>query len=405
MNGKSTKKQTASDTLQVLPQTHNGDHAEKSKIFSEFPRLEKEKTVATPQRHEAISRKNNRVCFVIMPSGRHGEYSHGVTESDFVFTNIIEPAVKKAFDGHIDVIRETDNREPGSITRDIVSRTATCDLAVVDITGQNPNVFFELGIRYSLRKKTTILLRQTGVTIPFDIYGFRCVDYSPFSQEAAIREITKTIEASQNNLCNSDSLIYEVFPQLAVHGIPGVEPDENVEDSGRMLWSEYWRRLEEISQRIHDDRFSRKYAPGMILGISNGGMVFADLLARNFHGFVPVTGLWANRKSNNYFKSEVNKQLLAGVKATIGTGELLLVDDIVASGTTVTQAIDLIKECIPDASLSFLPMFNRNEQYLDSIKDVLLWLKAPFNATLPDTLKMSGTNRTILPYGKDIRSA
>lgn len=102
----------------------------------------------------------------------------------------------------------------------------------------------------------------------------------------------------------------------------------------------------------------------------------------------------------------MNKQLLVGVKTTIANNdELLLVDDIVASGTTVGQAIDFIRDHLPEASLSFLPMFNRSLQYLDAIKDVLLWLKAPFRDNREEARKVSGTSWTTLPYLKDIRSA
>lgn len=341
-----------------------------------------------------------------MPSGAHGEYSHGIAEADFVYKKIIEPAVRLALGTNVDVVREMDNREPGSITRNIVLRTATCDLAIVDITGQNPNVFFELGIRYSLRKKTTLLLRQMGVTIPFDIHHFRCVDYSPFTQDVAIRDIAAAIDAAQKSVGGSDSLVYEVFPQLNVRGIPDVEPEEGPEEAGQMPWIEYWRRVEEISRFIHDDRASRRYAPAIIVGISNGGMIFADLLARRFQGFVPVVGLWANRKSKKYFESDINKHLLVGVKTTIQTNdELLLVDDIVASGTTVGQAIDFIREELPEASISFLPMFNRNLQYIDAIREVLLWSKPPFRDNPEEARKVSETSWTTLPYLKDIRSA
>jgi hypothetical protein len=50
-------------------------------------------------------------------------------------------------------------------------------------------------------------------------------------------------------------------------------------------------------------------------------------------------------------------------------------------------------------------MFNRNEQYLDAIKEILLWLKPSFKDKLDDARSLTFTKRTILPYYKDIRSA
>lgn len=37
---------------------------------------------------------SNRKCFVIMPSGRHDEYGQREVEADFVYNNIIHPAVE-----------------------------------------------------------------------------------------------------------------------------------------------------------------------------------------------------------------------------------------------------------------------------------------------------------------------
>src|SRR5204863_9631873 len=104
-------------------------------------------------------------CFVIMPSGNHGEYADGPRESDFIFKSIIVPAVMDAFENDVEVVREADANSPGAIDRRIVEHTASADIAIVDITGQNPNVFFELGMRYVLRKSTTILLRQANTAI------------------------------------------------------------------------------------------------------------------------------------------------------------------------------------------------------------------------------------------------
>jgi hypoxanthine phosphoribosyltransferase len=356
-------------------------------------------------------KERRRVCFVAMPAGAHDEYSHGVVEADFVYLKIIEPAVQKAFNHNVEVIREMDNREPGSITKKIVSRIATADVVVVDITGQNPNVFFELGIRYALRRKTTVLLRQKGVPIPFDVQNFRCVEYSPFAIEKAIDLIASVVEAGQKSVSGGDSLVHEVLPEISVRGIPGVEPDEGQGEAGQMPWQEYWRRIEDIWALIRNDIHFRGYAPSVIVGISNGGMIFADILGRLYQGSLPVVSLWANRrKAKNFFECEINKQLLRSVRDYIAprsdTIELLLVDDMFASGTTVTQAIDYVKEHVPEASISFIPLFSRNEKYVDSISEYLLWNKPTFSKLSQLTKeKITRTAWTMLPYNKDIRSA
>lgn len=43
------------------------------------------------------------------------------------------------------------------------------DIAIVDITTLNPNVFYELGIRHALRKGVTVLMKKVGSSIPFNI--------------------------------------------------------------------------------------------------------------------------------------------------------------------------------------------------------------------------------------------
>jgi hypothetical protein len=116
-----------------------------------------------------------------MPSGNHDEYRGASRESDFVFNAIIKPAVLASRLGPTTIVqREADRRIPGAINREIVRNTALADLVVVDITGQNPNVFFELGMRYALRPSTTVLIRQSGTPIPFDIHAYRCVEYDPY---------------------------------------------------------------------------------------------------------------------------------------------------------------------------------------------------------------------------------
>ena len=52
-----------------------------------------------------------------------------------------------------------------------------CDYAVADITGANPNVYYELGIRHAMRPRSTVILFADGTTLPFDIALLRGIPY------------------------------------------------------------------------------------------------------------------------------------------------------------------------------------------------------------------------------------
>jgi hypothetical protein len=56
-------------------------------------------------------------------------------------------------------------------------RLMLCDYAVADMTGANPNVYYELGIRHALRPRSTVLIFAEGTTLPFDLAMQRGTPY------------------------------------------------------------------------------------------------------------------------------------------------------------------------------------------------------------------------------------
>lgn len=66
---------------------------------------------------------------------------------------------------------------PGNILRDIVIGIWSADVVIADLTGLNPNVFYELGLAHALNKKT-IILTQAIDELPFDIKSYRAIGYS-----------------------------------------------------------------------------------------------------------------------------------------------------------------------------------------------------------------------------------
>ena len=62
------------------------------------------------------------------------------------------------------------------IMQDIVELICTSRVVICDLSGKNPNVFYEAGIAHSLGKEV-ILITQSMEDVPFDLRALRCVTY------------------------------------------------------------------------------------------------------------------------------------------------------------------------------------------------------------------------------------
>jgi hypoxanthine phosphoribosyltransferase len=352
-------------------------------------------------------------CFVMMPSGNHNEYAYGSKEADYIYEQIIVPAVEEAYGEQVDILREIDSRQPGAVTAAIIANIARSDIAIVDITGSNPNVFLELGVRFSLRKNGTILLRQEEGPIPFDIGHLRCFNYSALFSggERAKRDIAqaiKMIRAADPTV--SDSIVFDAIPQLLVR-MSHVNSPERAQST--MPWEVFWGRLINITDKFRSVHTDSRYVPTIVVGISNGGLMFADLLCRDLFPGTPIISLWADRgykrtPRGTYFDNAINETMVKAIISTAsgdGSPSVLLVDDIVASGTTHTQAIDYLEQKIPGLDLRFLPMFSRNERYFEIIKEHVIWKHEAFAMSDEQIRELHWIDWVHLPYRKDIRSS
>ena len=111
-------------------------------------------------------RPTGPLCFVLMPFGTKTDAAGRVTNFDKVYQNIIVPAVMQA---GLEPVRADEEKIGGTIHKPMFERLMLCHYAVADITGANPNVFYELGIRHALRPRSTAIIFVEGTVIPFDI--------------------------------------------------------------------------------------------------------------------------------------------------------------------------------------------------------------------------------------------
>ena len=74
-------------------------------------------------------------------------------------------------------IRGDHEKHPGEIITGIVRDLEQSDIAIAVLTGQNANVFYELGVRHALANRT-LLLAQNEADIPFDLRTQRMLLFS-----------------------------------------------------------------------------------------------------------------------------------------------------------------------------------------------------------------------------------
>ena len=116
---------------------------------------------------QPISKK----CFVIMPFSDTDSCS--TEEWDDIFENTIKSAVEKSGYGY------SCNRASlniGHIINDILDNLNKADVVIADLTDRNPNVFYELGVRQTLRD-STILITQSIDDVPFDLRPYAVIKY------------------------------------------------------------------------------------------------------------------------------------------------------------------------------------------------------------------------------------
>ena len=74
----------------------------------------------------------------------------------------------------------------------ITDAVRSSDFIVVDVTRQNPNVFYELGFAHALRKPT-ILIASSEATgaLPSDLAGFQYIVYEPSNLRSLVDHVQR----------------------------------------------------------------------------------------------------------------------------------------------------------------------------------------------------------------------
>lgn len=115
------------------------------------------------------NQKKTGLCFVISPIGP--TRSPIRDRSDKILKHIIKPACRET---GFDTKRADEILEPGLISIGVIQGILQAEMVVADLTGHNPNVFYELGIRHFTGKPVVQLIEESH-DIPFDLFDTRTI--------------------------------------------------------------------------------------------------------------------------------------------------------------------------------------------------------------------------------------
>ena len=152
-------------------------------------------------------------AFVIRPFGVKKDSGGNEIDFEKVHRELMEPALlATGFTGGT----TGQILDSGNIREDMFALILEADLVVCDVTMNNPNVYYELGIRHALRKKRTLLIRgqPTQDATPFDLLTDRYLSYSIPDPGQARDALVAAINASLASERPTDSPVFQMLPSL-----------------------------------------------------------------------------------------------------------------------------------------------------------------------------------------------
>lgn len=186
---------------------------------------------------EAIENDDKKTCFIITPIGEDN------SDIRRHINGIIDAAIIPSIDDEYIVIVPHRMHETTAITKQIYQSIFKCDLVIANLTGLNPNVMYELAIRFCIGKPV-IIIAEEGTVLPFDVKDHRTIFYT--NDAMGILELQNKLKSCLNTIKDfhiPSSPIHDSLGEMAL--FEQVEQNDNKDTAEKML-SYIMKRLDKI---------------------------------------------------------------------------------------------------------------------------------------------------------------
>jgi len=141
-------------------------------------------------------------CFVMMPFGEW---------FDRYYQDVYVPAIKEA---GFEPVRADELFTTGSVVEQIWEQIEKSKLLLADLSGKNPNVFYELGLAHAAKKPVVFTASQVE-DVPFDLRHLRVIIYEIREPEWAARLQKNVTDYLRNAAKEPDKCIPHPFRKFA----------------------------------------------------------------------------------------------------------------------------------------------------------------------------------------------
>lgn len=144
-------------------------------------------------------RKSRPRAFVIMPFGIKKNADNTDINFDEIYRHLIDPALNEA---GFDAIRADEEMMSGDILTDMFQELLLADLVVADLSIDNANVFYELGVRHAFRRRGVVHIQCGRNYLPFDVFNVRTIAYRIGADSMEISN-SPHLEADRENIIDA----------------------------------------------------------------------------------------------------------------------------------------------------------------------------------------------------------
>ncbi len=203
-----------------------------------------------------------KLCFVAMPISDTTPYSEG--HFGRVYENIIKPSCEAA--GFIP-IRADDVQKTNFIMLDIIKYVVNSSMMIADLSGKNPNVMYELGIRQAFNLPVTLVKDESTNRI-FDIQTMRDFVYNESLRvdlvAKAIDSLSKIIKATYESHINKSGDINSLIALLGIESASLPQKVDVTNETGLILNSlgDLGRRFSYIEDNLIQRKQKNKFGVG-----------------------------------------------------------------------------------------------------------------------------------------------